>query len=86
MLLKLQENIDVVLLCKHQGNIIMPYKIRWRNREYIIKKLGYRYREKVGKTFFHIFHVTDDSLAFRLRLDPNNLHWTIEEVSDGLAD
>lgn len=86
MFLKLEENIDVVLLCKHNGNVIMPYKIRWKSKEYVMKKLSYHYREKAGKTFYHIFYVTDEKLTFRIRLDPTSLHWLLEEVSDGLVD
>lgn len=79
---KVDEKIDVVTIYRRIGSVVQPFKIRWRGREYIIKKLGYHHREKIGRTFFHIFHVSTEVLAFRLRMDPDTLGWTLEEVSD----
>lgn len=63
----------------------MPYKLRWNGRDYFIKKLGYHHKIKEGKTLIHIFSVSADSLAFRLRFNSDTLSWILEEVLDGNA-
>jgi hypothetical protein len=40
--------------------------------------------EKVS-VLLHYFSVTDGTLDFRLQCDTDTLHWTLEEVTDGLA-
>lgn len=80
---KVFEQISVISSYNHEKNRFIPYKIRWRLREYFVKKLSYYHRVRQGRNLFHIFHVTDGNLDFRLKLDSDNLSWTLEEVSDG---
>ena len=85
MYFKLKEKVDVVSIYKAgMGNVL--YKIRWRNREYKIIKLGYHHKIKVGSIIHHIFSVASANLAFRLDFDTEVLSWTLEEVSDGLGN
>ncbi len=96
MYFKLNEKVDVVsiynklgtgnVLYKQSLNGFRPYKIRWRNREYKIVKLGYHHKIKVGSIIHHIFSVASASLAFRLDFDTEILSWTLEEVSDGFGN
>ncbi len=83
MILQLSEKIDVIAI--YRGTFL-PYKIRWKNRVYIISKLGYHHRTRAGNVIHHIFSVATETLAFRLNFDTENLSWTLEEVSDGFAD
>jgi len=61
----------------------MPVKLNWQGRTYAIDKLGYHHKLHKGKKLIHIFSVANKNLAFRLCLDTDNLHWNLEEVSDG---
>lgn len=83
MILQLTERVHVIAICKEY---FLPYKIKWRNREYKISKIGYHHRLRVGNVIHHIFSVATSSLAFRLNFDTENLSWTLEEVSDGFAN
>lgn len=83
---KVNEKIDVITIYKRLGAKIFPYKIRWNGRDYLIKKIGYHHKVRQGRTIYHIFSVSSDTLAFRLQFDPETLYWTLEEVSDGIAD
>lgn len=83
MHLKLNEKIDVITIYKRIGGQTAPYKIRWNGRAYLITKVGYHHKVREGRTVYHIFHVCSDTLAFRLKHDPDTLHWILEEVSDG---
>lgn len=85
MLEKVNEKIDVITIYKRMGSKIMPYKIRWNSRDYLIKKIGYHHKVRQGRNYFHIFSVSSDTLAFRLRFDAETMYWTLEEVSDGLT-
>ena len=86
MLEKINEKIAVITIYQPQSGRVTPYKIRWNGRDYRITKTGYHHTVRSGRTVYHIFHVSTDTLAFRLRHDPDTLHWILEEVSDGNPD
>ena len=85
MLEEINEQIDCIAIYRKREGLV-PYKIRWNGKDYIIKKVGYHHRQKVGKVMFHIFSVASDTLDFRLRHDPETLSWTLEQVSDGFVN
>jgi len=83
MNLQINESVDVITIYKRTGAKTAPYKIRWKNRSYLITKVGYHHKVRSGRSIYHIFHVCSDSLAFRLRHETETLEWILEEVSDG---
>lgn len=80
---KLFEKISVIFSYNSEKNRSVPYKIRWRLRDYFIKKLAYHHKVREGRELLHIFHVTDGNLDFKLRFNTEDLNWILEEVSDG---
>jgi len=80
------EKVSVITSYNHEKNQAIPYKIRWRLREYFIKKLSYHHKMRQGRDLFHIFHVTDGNLDFKLHFNTEDLTWILEEVSDGNTD
>jgi hypothetical protein len=80
----LSEPVSVQLTFNHSKKLSEPRKIFWQNRLYPITKVGLHHTFREGRTLFHIFSVTSNNLFFRLRLDSENLFWTLEEISDGL--
>lgn len=80
------EKVSVISSYDRKKGTVFPRKIRWQGRDYIITKLAYYHRVKQGQTLYHIFHVTDGTIDFRLKLDSYTLHWVLEEVSDGSAN
>ena len=83
---KVNEKVDVITIYRKLEGKVTPYKIRWNGRDYITTKIGYHHAVRTGRAVYHIFHVCAGSLAFRLRHDPDTLHWILEEVSDGNPD
>jgi len=83
---QINEKISVVSCYDRRTGLVMPVKIHWQGRHYLIKKLTYYHRIRQGRLLLHIFHVTDGNMDFRLSLNSENLHWKLEEVSDGTAD
>jgi len=86
MLEKVNEKVSVLSLYNHEKNHFIPYKMRWRLRDYFIKRLAYYHKIREGRNIFHIFHVTDGNLDFKIRLDAENLNWILEEISDGSSN
>ena len=82
MLELINERVSVIMKYDRGTSVVMPVKMRWQAKDYLINKLGYYHRTREGRTIQHIFHVTDGLLDFRLRLDSDTLHWTLEQVSD----
>jgi len=73
-------NFDSV---KHK---VSPKCIIWNNRLYPITRLGLHHTYRMGRTLFHVFSVATPTLFFKLVLNTENLHWTLEEISDGLPN
>ena len=80
------EKVSVITVFNQETGLVIPKKIRWRNRDYLIKNLAYYHRIHQGKNIIHIFTVTDGNLDFRLSLDSLSLHWTLEEIYDRSND
>lgn len=79
------EKVSVLMLYDRMSGLVMPQKLKWQGRVYAIDTIGYHHKVKEGKTLLHIFSVANKTLAFRLSFNTDNLHWTLEEVSDGLV-
>lgn len=82
MIEKIQEPVSVDLVFNSQTKKVYPYRLLWRGKVYQIKKIGLHHFFHQGKTLFHIFSVSSDNLFFRLSLNTENLHWTLEEIAD----
>jgi len=82
----INEKISVITKYDRMTGAVLPIKFRWQGREYRVIKLAYYHKFRQGRNICHIFHVTDGATDFKLRLDTENLHWTLEEVADGASD
>lgn len=83
---KINEKVGVVTIYDNIKRITTPYAIKWQGKTHKISKIGYHHTQREGRTLMHIFSVSNDSLAFRLKLDTDTLNWTLEAVSDGNAN
>lgn len=83
---RINERVDVISVYQRLSGKIIPARIRWSGRDFTITKVGFHHTVHEGRTLFHIFSVTDGTTFFKLRLNTENLHWTLEEVNDGLAN
>lgn len=81
----INEKVSVISSFNRENGVVMPKKIRWQGRDYLIQSVSYHHIVREGTKLLHIFHVTDGSSDFRLKLDTENLHWTLEEVYDAAA-
>ena len=79
----INEKITVLSVYDRMNGRVMPRKMRWQGRMYRLTKLAYYHKIRQGRTVIHVFHVTDGTMDFRLSCNSENLHWTLEEVSDG---
>lgn len=76
------EKISVLSYYNRDNGIVMPWKVKLNHQVYQITKLGFHHTVREGRTLFHIFSVATDTLFFRLKLDTETLHWTVEEVDE----
>lgn len=81
----INEKVSVITVYDRMKGSVVPVKIRWQGKDYTIKTLGYYHKKKEGKTLLHVFSVATASMFFKLCCNSETLHWTLEEVSDGLA-
>ncbi len=86
MLQKISQPVSVNLVFDQQKRKVFPKSLIWNNHLYSIKKIGLHHTYRQGRTLYHVFSVSSKSLFFRLVLNSENLHWKLEEISDGLPD
>ena len=82
-MLKVSTPVTVSFLYNHRTNSVSPQALLWEGRKYIISKIGLHHMVRRGRTLYHIFSVETANLFFRLVLDTDTLHWTVEEIADG---
>lgn len=83
MMENISEPISVELISEATTRKVYPYRLRWRDRDYKVTKVGLHHTFREGKTLYHIFSVESPSLFFRLSFNTDSLLWKVEEVSDG---
>ena len=83
MLELIEEKVSMITVFNKDTGIVKPHKMRWGNRYIDITEVTYHHLIKEGKKIFHVFHVTDGNLDYRLHCNTENLHWQLIEVSDG---
>lgn len=83
MIQKISIPVSVILSFDAQKRIVIPKRVRFDGKIYEIIKIGFHHTVRNGRTLFHVFSVASDTLFFRLVLNTDNLHWVLEEISDG---
>jgi hypothetical protein len=86
MTARINEQVSVVSVFNHHNGFVMPKKMRWQGRDYTMSQFAYHHRVREGRNIMHIFHVSDGEQDYRLRLDTETLHWTLEEVCGEMAN
>jgi hypothetical protein len=84
MLEKISEPVSVSFTFDSQKKTVEPRALVWNGRLYGIKKIGLHHTYRQGRTLYHVFSVVSNGMFFRLVLNTENLHWRLEEISDGL--
>ena len=77
------EKVSVISSYNRENGEVFPRKMRWQGRDITFTEMPYFYKKREGRNIVHIFHVTNGVMDFKLRLDTDNLHWMLEEVTDG---
>ena len=85
---KINEEVSVVMYYSARKRVALPHTISWQNRESSVAKIGYHHTVRDGRALQHIFELTvkEADLWMRLNFNTENLHWTLEVISDGNAN
>jgi len=86
MIEKISIPVSVSLSFDSKRRKVIPKWIIWNDRLYPIVKIGLHHTFREGRVLYHVFSVVSKTLFFRLVLNTENLHWKLEEISDGLPD
>jgi hypothetical protein len=79
----INQRVSVMTTFDRMTGKTTPVRIKWQGRIYKTKKIGLTYPTRAGKTLVHYFTVeTDEGTSFKIRLDTDNLIWTLEEIID----
>lgn len=82
---RIDEEVSVVMYYSARKRLALPHLISWRGEEYDVGEIGYHHKVNSGKSLHHIFEIVDSTKTywFRLNFNTDNLHWTLEAISDG---
>jgi hypothetical protein len=85
---KIDEEVSVVMYYSAKKKMALPHIISWRGEEYSVGEIGYHHKVNDGKVLHHVFEFADKATSywFRLNFNTDNLHWTLEAISDGDAN
>jgi hypothetical protein len=83
MIQKLSTPVSVILTYDHQKRKVSVFQVWFEGKPYKIEKIGFHHVYREGRTLFHVFSVASQTIFFRLVLNTDDLHWTLEEVADG---
>ena len=86
MIQKIQAPISVNLQFNSKARKVSPTSLYWDGKLYKVNKIGLHHKYREGTLLFHIFSVDTETLFFRIKLNTDNLHWTLEEIADGEPD
>lgn len=59
---------------------VRPLRMRWNEKYYEIKNVNLVHTGREGTKRLFYFSVSDDSNAFKLKLDPDILEWKLVEL------
>jgi hypothetical protein len=79
----IDESVSVDLLSNHIKRYAYPWVIHWRGARHMVTKVGLHNLVREGRTLYHLFHVTDGNVFFKLRLNTETLAWKLLEVDAG---
>ena len=82
----INEEVSVIALYDRKNRATKPLRVKWQGKVYEITKIGYHHPYRDGRVKMHVYNVATETLAMRLELNTETLHWVLKEVSDGLAD
>ncbi|MGD8744481.1 MAG: hypothetical protein PVJ52_02715 [Candidatus Woesebacteria bacterium] len=85
MIEKIDVPVSVSFTFDSSTRKVRPKALVWNNKLYAVKKVGFHHTFRRGRTLFHVFSVASKSMFFRIVLNTENLHWRLEQISDGLA-
>lgn len=82
------EEVTVVMYYSAKKKEVVPYRLSWDNKDYELGSVDYYHPFMEGQTRMHVFELCDkqETIWFRLLLNGDNLHWTLEAIHDGNAD
>lgn len=82
--MKINAPVSVISSFNHRLRKVEPRKILWKGREYLVNTTGLHHTFREGRTLYHIFSVVAEGTFFRLRLNTENLFWSLDEIDNGV--
>lgn len=61
-----------------------PKYVIWCGRNHTVTQVGFHHLFREGKTLYHVFSISTQTLFMKLILDSETLSWKLEETSDGI--
>lgn len=83
MIHEVETDVSMVVLFDVLTNTVTPWRFKWNNREYTIKKITMQYPVRHGRELHHMFETYDGKQHFQLDFNTETLKWRIRKSDDG---
>ncbi|OGC45607.1 hypothetical protein A2V49_03905 [candidate division WWE3 bacterium RBG_19FT_COMBO_34_6] len=79
---KIKEMISVNFIFDHTKRKSSIKSILWKKTLYKIDKNCLHHTYKNGDALYHVFHVSCNTISFKILFDSSSLIWFLEEIYD----
>lgn len=76
------KNLSVATIFGNAYKAVRPFRIRWENKEYTIKAVGYRHHYREGARIIHVFSATDGLNFFELLFEAADVRWMLGQLKN----
>jgi hypothetical protein len=80
MIQRMEAPITVLAVFDHRTRQVVIRRITFDGCEHTITRTGMHYTQKSGRTLEHVYCVVSKEGAFKIVLNTETLHWTLQEV------
>ncbi|OGL73504.1 hypothetical protein A3F28_01860 [Candidatus Uhrbacteria bacterium RIFCSPHIGHO2_12_FULL_57_11] len=74
-------NDPISVLVAFRGGTVKPWKFRWGNRMFEVKRVNLIHGSREGRSRVFTFSCSDDANFWKLRFDTESLEWRLVEYA-----
>jgi hypothetical protein len=71
---------DIIVQCLFDKNRLIPQSFSWRNRDFLIKKINFSWKNKQGRDTLYFFSVSTSSGAYEIVFSQETLSWRLNKL------
>ncbi|GDX61961.1 hypothetical protein LBMAG33_2710 [Candidatus Levyibacteriota bacterium] len=79
---EINEPISVIFIYNSKKRYAKPYKINWKEKDYIVEEVCIHYFQEKKGIFHHIYVIKSGNTIMEIIMNSRTLFWEIERIGD----